>query len=167
VVFLAAGRTAWPLPLYELALMTAARAPDDSPGVGIGLITTERAPLQIFGDEASHIDRHCRVRGTENVFAAGDATDFAVKHGGIAAQQADVVADSIAALAGAPVSPTQFRPTIHGILLTGGEPCYLSARLTGGHPFGSELRAEPTWAPASKVAARHLGPFLEQLGYEA
>ncbi len=219
VVFLAAGPTVWPLPLYELALMTAARAADDSPDVEITLITTERAPLEIFGEEASRrvsellsdrgievvcsadpatappgadrvvvlpelfgpnvpglpraahgfipIDRHCRVRGTERVFAAGDATDFAVKHGGIAAQQADVVADSIAALAGAPVRASEFRPTIHGLLLTGGEPCYLSARLTGGHAFGSELRAEATWAPPSKVAAGHLGPFLEQLGYQA
>jgi sulfide:quinone oxidoreductase len=39
----------WPLPLYELALMTAARAP----AVEIVLATAERAPLEMFGHEAS------------------------------------------------------------------------------------------------------------------
>ena len=51
------------------------------------------------------VDRHCQVRGVERVYAAGDATDFAIKHGGIAAQQADAAAEAIAALAGAPVKP--------------------------------------------------------------
>ena len=57
----------------------------------------------------------------------GDATDFAIKHGGIAAQQADVAAQAIAALAGVAPEPAPFHPVIHGILLTGGKPRYLSA----------------------------------------
>jgi sulfide:quinone oxidoreductase len=38
------------------------------------------------------VDSHCRVHGVADVFAAGDITSFTVKQGGIAAQQADVVA---------------------------------------------------------------------------
>lgn len=39
----------WPLPLYELALMTAAR----SPGTRVVLATSERMPLELFGKAAS------------------------------------------------------------------------------------------------------------------
>src|SRR5439155_18597076 len=38
------------------------------------------------------IDRHARVHGLSDVFAAGDATSFPVKQGGLAAQQADAAA---------------------------------------------------------------------------
>ncbi len=51
------------------------------------------------------VDDHSRVRDAGPVFAAGDATDFPVKHGGLSTQQADAAAESIAALAGAPVEP--------------------------------------------------------------
>ena len=48
------------------------------------------------------VDLHGRVPGLEAVFAAGDCTPFPVKHPSLAAQQADVVASTIAADAGAP-----------------------------------------------------------------
>jgi sulfide:quinone oxidoreductase len=108
------------------------------------------------------VDVHCRVRGLEREYAAGDATDFAVKHGGIAAQQADTAAEAIAALAGAPVEPEPFHPIIRGMLLTGGKPLYLSAHITGGHGFQSEASEHPSWAPAGKIAAKYLGPYLEE-----
>lgn len=107
------------------------------------------------------IDRHCQVRGVERVYAAGDATDFPVKLGGIAAQQADAAAGAIAALAGAPVTPSPFHPVIHGILLTGAAPRYLTAHLTGGHAFSSQFTEEPTWSPPTKIAAKYLAPYLE------
>jgi len=227
VAFVVPPRMAWPLPLYELALMTSRRAYDMNVEVAITIVTPEDAPLAVFGQGASQgvaelladdgilvitsayseiprsgvieispsnrtlevdrivalpeldgpavpglpeaadgfipIDEHCRVRGIEGVYAAGDATDFAIKQGGIAAQQADTAAEAIAALAGAPVDPQPFRPTIHGLLLTGGEPRYLNAHLTGGHGFSSELTYEPTWSPPTKIAAKYLAPYLEQL----
>jgi sulfide:quinone oxidoreductase len=235
-------RLVWPLPLYEVALMSAARAAAKDIELAITFLTSERAPLEIFGESASRgvskllgerridlitslrceipsagqilispdrragdprrtsvdpeprrlsadqvvslpelygphvrglpgadngfipVDLHCRVRGVERVYAAGDATDFAVKHGGIAAQQADAAAESIAALAGAPVKPQPFRPAIQGMLLTGAAPYYLSAWIIGGHASGSQLTSEATWAPASKIAAKHLVAYLEQIG---
>ena len=108
------------------------------------------------------IDRHCQVRDAERIFAAGDATDFPVKHGGISAQQADTAAAAIAALAGAPVRPSAFRPVIHGILLTGAAPRYLTAHLSGGHTFSSRFTDEPTWSPPTKIVAKYLSPYLEQ-----
>jgi sulfide:quinone oxidoreductase len=57
------------------------------------------------------VDEHCRVRGLAGVWAAGDGTDFALKSGGYAAEQADVAAEDIAATAGAVVDPHPFDPT--------------------------------------------------------
>ena len=54
----------------------------------------------------------CRVPGAGPVFAAGDAVDFPIKQGGVGSQQADVVAESIAALAGAEIEPHAFEPVI-------------------------------------------------------
>jgi sulfide:quinone oxidoreductase len=107
------------------------------------------------------IDAHCRVRELDAVYAAGDATNFAVKHGGIAAGQADVAAASIAALAGAPVAPTKLHSVIHGMLLGGDSPLYLSAHVTGRHGSNSQVSDRPTWSPGTKVAAKYLAPYLE------
>jgi sulfide:quinone oxidoreductase len=109
------------------------------------------------------IDIHCAVCGVERVYAAGDATDFALKHGGIAAQQADTAAQSIAALSGLAVEATPFRPEIHGMLLTGGARQYLSAQFIGGRGFSSEITDTPSWSPPTKIAAKFLAPYLDEL----
>jgi len=106
------------------------------------------------------VDPYGRVPHVEDVYAAGDATDFPIKHGGLAAQQADTAALSIAALAGAAVTPEPFNPVIHGMLLTDDKPMYLTAKITGGHGFSSEITDTPTWSPASKIAAKYLAPYL-------
>ncbi len=108
------------------------------------------------------VDEHCRVRGLEHEYAAGDAIDFAVKHGGLASQQADTAARAIAAGLGAPVAASPFEPVVHGILLTGERPLYLSAEITGGHGFSASISDEPDWQPPTKIAARYLAPYLEQ-----
>lgn len=206
----------WPLPLYELAVMTARRD-----GVRIALATGERAPLELFGGRASGrlleyleqlgiafhprsrverirpgeahlepgarsvradrvvtipklrgpelpgvprdaegfvpVDAHGAVRGVPDVYAAGDATDFPIKQGGLATQQADAIAEAIAARAGAPLSPAPFRPVLRGMLVTSEQPQYLEADIAGG---GSRTASAPLWWPPLKVAGRHLAPFL-------
>jgi sulfide:quinone oxidoreductase len=107
------------------------------------------------------VDAHGRVSGLERVFAAGDAVDFPVKFGGIAAQQADVAAEAIAALAGAPIEPSEFHPVITGILIGGPRPLYMRAHITGGHGASSEVSDEPIGGPATKIAAKYLSPYLE------
>ena len=54
------------------------------------------------------VDAHGRVSGIEDVFAAGDVCSFPLKQGGLATQQADAVAEWIAAGLGAPISPAPF-----------------------------------------------------------
>jgi sulfide:quinone oxidoreductase len=226
LAFVVPPRMAWPLPIYELALMSARRAYDMNVDVSVTVLTPEEKPLAVFGSGASEgvsallaenrievltsayceipspghievapgdrkldadrivalpeldgpsipglpaaehgfipIDAHCRVRGLEHEYAAGDATTFAVKHGGIAAHQADVAAQAIAASAGAPVQPEEFHPSISGIVLTGGKPRYLRAEITGGHGFSSEMSDDPSLSPSGKIAAKYLAPYLEQ-----
>jgi sulfide:quinone oxidoreductase len=230
LAFVSPGRMAWPLPLYELALMTAARAYDANMDLKVTIVTPEDAPLAIFGQGASsavadllersgirtigsayteipspgqlvvnpgdrhlHVDRvialpelygpsvrgvpvgengflrvnpHGGVLDVEHVYAAGDCTEFPVKHGGVGAQQADAVAQSIAARAGALVAAEPFHPVIRGMLLTGDKPLYLTARITGGHGFSSQITDTPTWEPPTKIAAKYLAPYLDALDRE-
>jgi sulfide:quinone oxidoreductase len=226
LAFLVPTAMPWPLPIYELALMTAGRAYDMNTEVSITIVTPEDAPLAIFGQNVSdtvrrlleqhgiltipsahcetpaagevaihpgrrslyvdrvialpelygpsipgvptydsrgfiHVDVHGKVQGLERVYAAGDATSFPVKHGGIAAQQADVAAQAIAAHAGAPVERHKFNPVIHGVLLGAEKPLYLSAHITGGHGSASEVSESPAWSPPTKIAAKYLAPYLE------
>ncbi|MFI4990196.1 MAG: NAD(P)/FAD-dependent oxidoreductase [Solirubrobacterales bacterium] len=227
LAFVAPPRMAWPLPLYELALMTAGRAYDMNVELPITIVTPEDKPLAIFGERAgegvaellakakietitnayaeipeqgqivigpgarhvhaarivalpelygpsihgfplSHngfiaVDRFGQVPDCGPLFAAGDATDFAVKQGGVGSQQADAVAESIAALAGAPIEPKPFHPVLRGMLLTYDKPYYMTAQIAGGHGFSSQFSSEPLWQPVSKIAAKYLAPYLDAL----
>jgi sulfide:quinone oxidoreductase len=110
------------------------------------------------------IDDHCRVPGTDGrVFAAGDAADFPVKHGGLGAQQADVAAAGIAHLAGAAPRPSPLTPVVRGVLLTGDRPLYLVATLTGGRGWSSEVHDRCPWPVDDKLVAEELGPCLAGL----
>jgi sulfide:quinone oxidoreductase len=230
LAFVAPGRMAWPLPLYEIAMMTSGRAYDMNIELASTLVTPEDSPLAIFGAAASKavavrlaaariqtitsayaevprtgevvinpgdrhlsVDRvialpelygpcvrgiplsehgfirvnpHGQVMELDDVYAAGDATEFAVKHGGVGSQQADAVAESIAARAGAPITPEPFQPVIRGMLLTDGEPIYLTARITGGQGFSSEVTDAATWSPPGKLAAKYLSPCLDRRDHE-
>jgi sulfide:quinone oxidoreductase len=101
-----------------------------------------------------------RVKGVDDVYAAGDVTAFPVKQGGLAAAQADAVAEAIAAAAGADVVPQPFRPILRGLVLTGAVPTFLRAELAGGYGETSVASREPLWWPPGKVAGKHLAPFL-------
>jgi sulfide:quinone oxidoreductase len=102
-------------------------------------------------------DPHGRIEGREDAYAAGDMTAFPVKQGGIATQQADAAAQSIAALAGADVTPEPFRPKLRGLLLTGLTPRFLAA---GVLDESSEVDTQALWWPPAKIVGRYLAPFL-------
>lgn len=107
------------------------------------------------------IDRHCKVLGSDHVYAAGDVTDFPVKQGGLATQQADVAAEAIAGSLGVDLEPAEFDPVLRGVLWTGGEPRYLQGWLAGGHGESSTMTDAPPWgADHGKVVGRYLTDFL-------
>jgi sulfide:quinone oxidoreductase len=223
VVFVAPAQAFWPLPLYELALLTAQRAYDMSVTAAVSIISPESAPLALFGSaisnelsrllrdagitfhgssfaqlehgaltlapsglvlrpgrvvalptlEGTHIaglpadehgfipvNGHGEVRDLDGVYAAGDITSYPIKHGGLAAQQADVVASAIAARAGLAIAAEPLRPVLRGVLLTGGAPRFLEADLTGDRGFSSTVSDVCPWDPPTKLVARHLGPYL-------
>jgi sulfide:quinone oxidoreductase len=221
VAFVVPVGSAWPLPAYELALMTAWQARGMGHNdVQITIYTPEQAPLDIFGAAASTAvrddldeagvavqtgavvtatdgrlrvepggraldaqrivglpravgpalpgvandergfvvcDAHGQVEGTDTVWAAGDATTFPVKQGGVAAQQADAAAEAIAARAGADVDPQPFRPVLRGVLLTGRRQRWM--RGPDDTDEGTAARHALFWPP-TKIAGRYLAPYL-------
>jgi sulfide:quinone oxidoreductase len=225
VAFIVPPGATWPLPAYELALMTAWQAASmGQDDVEVTVYTPEDAPLSIFGpgataalredlDEARvnvetgvfvqqdgrrlmlqpdgrpldaqravalpaaaphqikgvtvnrrgfvPVDLHGRVDGMRDVWAAGDATTFPIKQGGLAAQQADAAAEDIAARAGAEVEPTPFKPVLRGVVLTGRGKRWLRSEIESGDEGEAERHA--LWWPPTKVAGRYLSPYLATL----
>ena len=224
VAFVKPPGPSWPLPLYDLALLTAADCVAHERGVELSFVTPEERPLAAFGKHAADAvarlleesgvtlytssyavperrgslriapgdrrvrvnrvvtqprlmgrrvpgvpfdrdtfiptDAHGRVRGLEDGFAAGNATSFPAKQGGLAAQQADAVAESIAASVGVDIDPQPFHPVLRGVLLTGGPPRYLRADISGAAGDDSVISSEPLWWPPDRLAARSLAPYL-------
>lgn len=107
-------------------------------------------------------DRFGLVFGVEDVYAAGDVTSTVVKHGSLAAGQADTVAESIAAAAGAAVVPTPFRPVLRARLACGSESIYVRRDLADPDDPGL-VSGEPLWSPPAKIFARHLAPALAEV----
>jgi sulfide:quinone oxidoreductase len=225
VVFALPGGVTWPLPLYELALLTSDHvARQGISAATLTIVTPETAPLALLGNEASEavddllrergidlvtetypfrfeegglqvvpagrieadavvslprlrgvplsgvpqdenyfipVDSLGRVTELEDVYAAGDITTFPVKQGGLAAQQADVVATTIAAAAGADVTPEPFEPVLRALVLSS-SPLFLRTELRGGRGDVSSADTEALWWPASKIAARYLSPYLAE-----
>jgi sulfide:quinone oxidoreductase len=105
------------------------------------------------------VDEAFRVRDADDLFAVGDATVGAHKQGGLAAQQADVVAEQIAWRVGAEHAPRPYRPVLRGLLRTARGPRYLRAA-PPGIATSAEVSDDCLWWPPSKVAARWLTPWL-------
>jgi sulfide:quinone oxidoreductase len=105
------------------------------------------------------IDQHCRVRSLDNVYAAGDGTNFPIKQGGLATQQADAAATHIAHRLGAAIEPEPFRPLLRGKLLTGAESIHMRADVSGGAGEG-ETSLDSLWWPPQKISGRYLAPWL-------
>jgi sulfide:quinone oxidoreductase len=224
VVFVVPPGPSWPLPLYELALMTAERAWEMGMQPAITLVTPEERPLAIFGTAAGEavlgllrerqidvrtgayaevpargrvalgaggdeveadrivtlpvlegpaieglphdadgflpIDRHARVRDVEDVFAAGDAANFSVKHGGIACQQADAAAEVIAAMAGADNEPQPFKPVLRGVLLTERRSEFMRRDIGIEIDDRAKIVPAPLWWPPTKIAGRELAQHI-------
>jgi sulfide:quinone oxidoreductase len=99
------------------------------------------------------VDEFGRIEGLEREYAAGDVTSFPVKFGGLAAEQADVVAAAIAADAWREPKPEPFRPVYRGSLVTPDGTIGLGPGSDGSTSYG--------WDPSGKIVGRYLTPFLK------
>jgi sulfide:quinone oxidoreductase len=227
LAFVRPSGPSWPVPMYELALLTAADCVEyGRRDVELSLITPEAEPLGIFGaqvsaavrrmlDEASirlftssvgvttrpgrldvspghwripvdrvvtepqltgprlrgvpsdrdgfiHTDAYGRLPGLHGVFAVGDATAFPIKQGGVAAQQADVVAEVIASAVVPDLVPRPFRPVLREALRTGGATQFLRADISGAAGDDSTISTQPLWWPADELRGRYLAPYLRR-----
>jgi sulfide:quinone oxidoreductase len=111
------------------------------------------------------VDDHARIAGIADAYAVGDVTNFPIKQGGIATQQADVAAEAIAAELGCDVEANPLDPVLRGVLWTGAKPRYLFGWLGGGHGETSIASERPPWPidNPSKLIGRFLTPFLAEL----
>jgi sulfide:quinone oxidoreductase len=105
------------------------------------------------------VDQHSRVRGADDVYAAGDGTNFPLKQGGLATQQADAAAADIAHQLGAAVEPEPFRPVLRGQLLTGDASLHMRTDIAGGGGEGT-ASLDRLWWPPHKISGRYLAPKL-------
>jgi sulfide:quinone oxidoreductase len=108
-------------------------------------------------------DPFMRVEGMPRMLAAGDATWFPIKQGGLAAQQADCAATTIASMINPEIGKTPFRPVLRAALLTDQGPRYLRSSI-GERNGSSAGGAAPLWWPPSKIAARYLAPYIAHEG---
>jgi sulfide:quinone oxidoreductase len=105
------------------------------------------------------IDDYARVTGVDDVYAAGDGTNFPIKQGGLGTQQADAAAAHIAKRLGAEVTVEPFRPVLRGKLITGDESLHLRADIAGGGGV-DKASLDYLWWPPHKVSGRYLAPLL-------
>jgi sulfide:quinone oxidoreductase len=110
-------------------------------------------------------DEDGRVEDLHGVFAAGDMTRFPVKQGGLATQQADVIAAELARRAGVDVPREPTRYVLRTQLLGADGPLFLQAELDGqgraiADGAGPPISTEAPWWPAAKLFGRHLSPWM-------
>ena len=219
VAFAVPFPSSWPLPLYELALLTAHELREHGCDAAVRIVTPEEHALSLFGPTARDavspmldalgieliagaqprevvagglrlddgevvaadrvvtladlaartfaglpgdrvgfvpVDVHGRVKGETAIYAAGEVTSFPLRQGALATQQADAVAEAIAASSGAGNDPQPFSPVLRGRLLSSGAPLYLQSRASGQ----SLASGRALWSPPGKIAGRYLAPYL-------
>ncbi|HZL04420.1 MAG TPA: FAD-dependent oxidoreductase, partial [Coriobacteriia bacterium] len=229
IIFAVPSGCSWPLPLYELALLTATCLGELDVTGEVMLVSPEITPLCVFGVQASGlvadllVERGVRfiggsdpqrvdrsgalvlasgetldadrvvgapklrgprvtglpadrwgfvttdalggVIGLPDVYAAGDMTSFPIKQGGLAAQQADVIAQRIASNHWASVTEPRVHRVLRARLVGGANPVYLRTELDEfGQATASTLHGNfndsESLAPPEKVFGRYLSPYL-------
>jgi hypothetical protein len=106
VAFLAPDGPAWPLPLYELALMTAERAEGMGASVELCVVTPEPAPLASFGGAAGEAVVELLDQAGVTVYASAQAQVPAARHLLVQPHGVELTPDGKAAQSAAfPVAP--------------------------------------------------------------
>jgi sulfide:quinone oxidoreductase len=161
IAFAVPSGTTWTLPLYELALITAARFRATGNATRVKLVTPETAPLEIFGRRASEaLAELLASRGVE-VFTSTHPVKFA--HGSLAVvPEGRVPAGRVIALprlrgrapVGVPVDAQGFIPVDSHGLVEGFTDVYAAGDVTAGSIKQGGIATQQADAVAAAVAAR-------------
>jgi sulfide:quinone oxidoreductase len=136
--------------------------------VGLAIAMTRLSGPAISGlprdaDGYIPVDVNGGVVGVEDVYAAGDATTYPVKQGGLATQQADAIAALIATRLGADVESSPRGLLLRAVLFGGREKRYLRAQLGDQLEASSQASSSPLWPDSNKLIGRYLTPYLDSL----
>lgn len=109
------------------------------------------------------VDEYGLVHGTSCIYAAGDITDFHIKQGGIASQQADVVVGAITEQFGGRAAVHPFEPELRGLLLSPRGHALMNA-VVGDHDQSNDSLSTDTFhSLTEKIYSRHLTARLRVL----
>jgi sulfide:quinone oxidoreductase len=164
VFALPAASAAWPLPLYELALMTAVRAS----GAKVVLVTAERAPLDLFGEGASQAVRERLERAGIELIAGAAPIEFA--GGALRSTAGSTPADAAIALPRLEAPPFEGLPQDeHGFIPTdahgrveGLEDVYAAGNVTAYPVKQGGVAVRQAQAVAECLAARAGAPLAPE-----
>ncbi len=110
------------------------------------------------------VDEHGAVVGMERTYAAGDVSSRFFKQGPFATQQADAVAEAIAAATGAEVEPQTAAPHMRAVLWTGQGPRYLyGPNGDGEHVVSGPSVRHLEFLHNGRLTARYLSPLVDSL----
>lgn len=110
------------------------------------------------------VDEHGSATGLERIYAAGDVSSKSFKQGAFATQQADAVAETIAAAVGADFEPRPPGPVMRAVLWTGHSPRYLY----GPSGDGLDVVSGPSERHLEllhngRLVARYMTPLVDSL----
>jgi len=158
--FIVPGRRTWALPVYEAALLVAARAERAGADVELTVVTPERVPLEILGGRASRaIGELLRQRG---VAFRGSTFPLAVEAGGLLtvpgrAVPADAVVSApeltAATLPGLPTEARGFVPADEFGRVDGRDDLYVVGEASAEHAGHGGIAAQQADTAASAIAA--------------
>ncbi|MBJ7353261.1 MAG: FAD-dependent oxidoreductase [Thermoleophilaceae bacterium] len=124
---------------------------------------TGRAPEGLPTNDAGfvHVDDNQLVIGTSNVYAVGDVTDFRIKQGGLASEQADSAISAIENRLGDREDTSPFSREIEAMLLTADR--RLAMRALIGDDASQSIAIEQPTGPVQKIFSRLLSERLREI----
>ena len=108
------------------------------------------------------IDGHGGVVGLERTYAAGDISSLFFKQGAFSTQQADTVAEAIAAAVGVGIKPRPAAPQLRAVLWTAQGPRYLCGA-NGDDRASSPSQRHLELLHNGRLTARYLSPLVDSL----
>jgi sulfide:quinone oxidoreductase len=137
IAFVAPAQAFWPLPLYELALLTAHRAYDMDIAVDISVVSPESAPLGLFGagisNELSRLLRGAGITFHGSSFASFEHGELKLAPSGLTLRPQRVVSLPLLdgpQIAGIPADPHGFVPVTDLGAVRGLEGVYAAGDVT-------------------------------------